>query len=557
MQLNRAWVLVPVLLGVVAALYGQFLWNPILFDDLPFFMVDREGNQPVSNYHYSPFELRSLPYATLAWSKAWFGLDMFHFRVENLILHAAVVLALFGFLNSLFATVWGERAKDELSTHAAAFLAALLFALHPVATYAAGYLVQRTIIMATLFCLLAMWSYLYGSIRQKPLWLWLCVPFYYLAVFSKEHAIMLPAALLALTMLLHDDWPAKLKQRWAIFVVLAAIAAVVFFLRGMLGMVYELNAPEMLVETDGNLSYPLSIITQSWLFFKYSLLWVFPNPSWMSIDMREPFARSMLSPYLLAFCGFVTWGMAAFWLLQKRGRTGLAGFALLFPWVMFFTEFSAVRIQEVFVLYRSYLWAVGAFCLLPVILSRLNARTASFIMAVIALAMFPVSMERLMTFSHPVLLWDDAAKLVKGRTDLPGVYRIYYNRGTELIKIDMPDPAIADLKQAIALSKDFAEGYGNMGAAYLKKGDWQSAVASFSKAIEIAHGRNHSSSPRYIYGRAQAYENMGEINNAQDDYRVSCRLANRGCEKTNLAAHAVLPKPKADSITSGAPPQSP
>ena len=358
------------------------------------------------------------------------------------------------------------------------------------------------------------------------------VPLYYLAVFSKEHAIMLPAILLALTVLLHESWREKLKQRWGIFTALAGIAAFVLLAKkGLLGSVYEINAPYMLLEIDSGLTYPLSILTQSWLFFKYAILWIFPNPAWMSIDMREPFARSMLSPYLLALVGFAVWGAGAFWLLLKRGLAGLAGFALLFPWVMFLTELSTVRIQEGFVLYRSYLWAAGAFCLLPVILAKCNVRMAAGILSVIALAMFPISMERLMTFSHPVLLWDDAEKLVKGRADLPGAHRIYFNRGTELTKIEKYDLAITDFKQALALAGGYADVYGNMGVAYFKKGDWQNAVVSFNTAIELIHQMEKPPNPRFIYGRAMVFEKMGEMQKAQVDYKVSCQLAKKGCEK--------------------------
>lgn len=95
MQLRHTGLLLVILLCTIAALYGQFLWNPIVFDDLPFFMVNDVGHQPVDDYRYSPFELRSLPYATLAWGKAAFGLDMLHFRIENLLLHATVTITLF------------------------------------------------------------------------------------------------------------------------------------------------------------------------------------------------------------------------------------------------------------------------------------------------------------------------------------------------------------------------------------------------------------------------------------------------------------------------------
>jgi len=550
MRINQTDILVVLLVAAVSALYGQFLWNPLIFDDLLPFMTDNVGNQLVSSYHFSLIELHSLPMVTLAWTKAWFGLDLINFRVGNLLLHAMVVLALFFFLDKLFASMKIVLNKNEIAPRNTAFFAALLFALHPVSTYAAGYLIQRTIVMATLFCLLSMLAYVHGSTRKKPLWLWMSVPFYYLAVFCKEHAVMLPAVLLALTILLHDDWQAKLKQRWAVFAALAAIAVYVISLKSIVGSVYELNAPELLQAnasgttggTDVALSYPLSIITQSWLFFKYALLWIFPNPNWMSIDMREPFARSFFSPYLLATSGFAAWGIAACWLLLKRGRLGLVGFAMLFPWLMFFTEFSTVRIQEVFVLYRSYLWATGAFCLLPVVFSRFDGRTATFILSAIAVAMMPISMERLETLSSPLYLWSDAEKLVHGRPDLPGAYRIYYNLGTELVKIDNPDQGIADLKLSIALSKDFAEGYGNLGGAYMKKGDWQNAVTSFSKAIEISRQRGKSIS-KQIYGRATAYEKMGDLLKAQADYKESCRLSNKGCTKTNLVPLAVLPTP--------------
>jgi tetratricopeptide (TPR) repeat protein len=520
------------LLVAVALLYGQFLWNPIVFDDLYFFLMDDAGHQPVSDHHFALFEVRSLPYATLAWTKAWFGLDLINFRIGNLLLHAGVVLALFFFLSNLFAQVFGEPDRDGLSPRLAAFFGALLFALHPVATYAAGYLVQRTIVMATLFGLLAMLCYVHGSVRQRPLWLWMTVPLYYLAVFSKEHAIMFPAALLAITVLLHDDWGKKLKERFAIFTCLAVIAVfVVLAKKELLGSVYEINASEMLRQNEIAIAYPLSAMTQCWLFFKYALLWIFPNPAWMSVDMREPFAQSLLSPYLVAVGCFVAWGVGACWLLLKRGRLGLVGFGLLFPWLMFLTEFSSVRIQEVFVLYRSYLWTVSAFCLLPVLFARVKVRLASFILTMIALTMFVISMERLMTFSHPMLLWDDAEKLVKNRTDLLGASRIYYNRGTEMIHIGNLDQAIADLKRSIVLDGTLAEAHGNLGAAYFQKGDWSNAITSFSAAIEIAHANGQVVSPRAIHGRAQALEKIGEWQKAQADYKESCRLAKRGCEK--------------------------
>jgi hypothetical protein len=146
-------------------------------------------------------------------------------------------------------------------------------------------------------------------------------------------------------------------------------------------------------------------------------------------------------------------------------------------------------------------------------------------------AMMPVSMERLMTFSNPILLWDDAEKLVKGRENVSGASRIYYNRGTEWLKIDFADKAIADLTQAVALRADFGEAYANLGHAYAKKGEWDDSVLAYNKAIEIFLKKGLPPQWKYFYGRAMAFETKGDIQKAQADYRVTCLLANKGCEK--------------------------
>ncbi len=516
----------------IVALYGQFLWNPLVFDDRDFFMLDMDGIAPISSFQFTWLQLRSFPYETLALTKEWFGLDLNVFRIGNLILHAGVVLTLYILLAKLFSAVYGDRCGVGLTPRTAAFFSALLFALHPVAIYAAGYLIQRSTVMATLFALLTLLAYVHGSQRQSRFWLWACVPLYYLSVFSKEHVIMLPFLLLALTVLLHEDWFVKLRQRWAIYVALAAVMGMVLLAKvNLLGSVYEYSAPEMLQQIDVENAYPLSVLTQSWLFFKYALLWVFPNPAWMSVDMREPFASSFLSLYLAAAAAYLAWGAVALWLLLKRGRMGLLGYALLFPWAMFWTEFSVVRIQESFVLYRSYLWAVGAFCLLPLLFERCNGRMASFILAVVALAMMPISMDRLMAFSNPILLWDDAEKLVRDRSELPGVWRIYYNRGTEYLKIDFVNQALPDLEKAISLRSDFGEAHANYAHALSKVGRWQESSESYSQAINLFLKKGLPPQWKYFYGRAMAYEKLGDVQKAELDYRVSCLLANKGCEK--------------------------
>jgi protein O-mannosyl-transferase len=441
--------------------------------------------------------------------------------------------------------------------------AALWFALHPVATYAVGYLVQRTMVMGALFAVLALWCYVRGSGRASSMWLVLSVGFYYLAVFAKEHLIMLPAVMGAMTVLLHADWRVKLKQTWWVWMALAGIALLAVLARqGLMGAVYEINGTGMLAQlahtphaqsaavsvgapvvVSAYSVHFLSVLTQAGLFFKYAALWLLPNTAWMSIDMREPFAQSPWSLYGLGLMGYVAWGGAAIYLLLQRGEKGLVGFALLFPWLMFVTEFSAVRVQESFVLYRSYAWAVGAFCLVPVVLGRLRGRMVWVLMLVLTPTLFVLSMERLKTLSHPVLLWDDAEKLVTGRNDLLFAERIYYNRGTELVKIYQHNAAIADFKRAIELHPSFTDAYANLGAAYLGQKKWAEAAAGFEQAIRLDAADNKPPNPHYYYGRALAYEGLGEVKKAQADYRKTCELDNKGCDKAGVGKPPSSPHP--------------
>ena len=518
-------------------MYGQFLHNPIIFDDLYFFLLDNNGHSAIEKFT-SPMllDLRALPYATLAWTAQVFGFGLPPFRIENLLLHWLVVVALMLFVPRLYRIVLPatQSGDDKTGMAVAAMISASLFALHPLSVYAVGYLVQRSIVMATLFSVLALWAYLHGSLARSKAWMWASVGLYFLATHSKEHAIMLPAVAAAMTILVYPDWRKRLRQFWPVFLGYAAVAVLTLAqARGVLGHVYEINAPEML---DGVLPehvYLYSVLTQSWLFFKYGLLWLLPNSAWISVDMREPLAPGVFSVYGISMLVYLSFGLMALRLLLRRGRAGLIGFALLFPWLMFMTEFSSVRIQEIFVLYRSYLWAFGGVMVLPLLLMQLNARLAVVLSVSCAAAFFMMSMERLATFSHPVLLWDDAEKLVKDRQELPGVGRIYYNRGTEWLKEDMLDKALPDLQEATRLSPRLSAAFGNLGLVYSRTGQNELAIQAFSRAIALDEEQKAPPSFKHYYSRAVAYEAQKQWRKAAVDYKVSCLLAGKGCDKTS------------------------
>src|SRR5262249_52995028 len=154
--------------------------------------------------------------------------------------------------------------------------------------------------MATLFSLLCLLAYMEGLLRGGLRWFLAAAVLYLLAVFSKEHCVMLPAVAVALTLLLRQPSWALVREPWLPVSALLLIGLLlVFRLKGILGQPYESLAPaaaERLPEASGGGSiYPLSVITECWLFFKYLFFWLVPNPAWLSVDLRQKFAAELFS----------------------------------------------------------------------------------------------------------------------------------------------------------------------------------------------------------------------------------------------------------------------
>lgn len=529
----------------VSLLYGQFFWNPVVFDDIYFF----DGSV---HYQYLgkvfSFDLRWLPYATLEWTRALFGLDLIGFRLGNLALHLAATITLFLFLRRLFERVLPGN-DDTLSPHWLAFFGALIFALHPVSVYATAYLVQRSMLMATLFTLLTWRLFLEGLIRENHRWLLASAATYFLAVFSKEHAVMAPAVTIALLLLVNNQ---PIRQRlmliWPTFVLYGLIGGfVVIQVKSghILGQAYEPIAANYMslmgADFDARLAYPLSILTQCFLFFKYLWVWIAPSSAWMSVDMPQAFAQSLWSwPEIGGLIGFIVYSVIAIRLLLQRGLKGLLGFALLCPWLLFSTELSTVRIQESFVLYRSYLWMAGAFAALPYLCQKLSAKQAAITLTCVAVFMMPLSWQRLTTFSHPLLLWDDAAQLIENTEDKRlGIDRILYNRGTELVKAKQYADAIDDLSKVIKL-KGYYEGYAyqNRGSAYLETRQYLLALNDINKAIELLPTKYKV---KLYLGKARALEGLNDSTAALSAYKQVCSMGVAdACQKTGQSEAPVV-----------------
>jgi hypothetical protein len=431
-------------------LYVGFIGNPPVFDDI--LLVSGRGH---AEYATSPFRLalRQPAYFSLALVQVvWGGIEPH--RWMSLLFHIACAFSVYCVIRELQKCSLSESPRGK----PAAFIAAALFLVHPVAVYAAGYLVQRTIVLATLFSLLSIALYLrglrqarYGDAVSAGL-------LFSLAVLSKEHAILVPIAAAAVLLLFRSRIAFAVRYTALFFATCAPAAVLVTLLqKGIVGRPYEHQFEAVAVQITevhavGWLQAPWigSIITQAGLFFRYLILWFWPDTGRMAIDLRVDFAATWAPAFAVAAtAGFLLFGIAAIFLLVRGGRLGMVGFGLAYAWVLFLLEFAVIRFQEPFVLYRSYLWAPGLAIAVAPALATLPMR--AMLMAGCAAVTFlgVQAHDRLKTFSSGVALWEDAVHKLPA-WQIPGGWRTLYQAGRQYLYAGAPENATAVIDRCLA-----------------------------------------------------------------------------------------------------------
>ena len=521
-QRDRVWIFL--LFAAVCVVYVPYLGNPFFFDDLTFF-----ANGVVEAYRNNGFDLslRWLPYASLGRIYTIFSGEFPHiYHLASLLLHAVNTVLLFYLLRQLLGAVQtkGNISADKVS---GAWFGALVFALHPVAVFAVGYAIQFSILMATTFALLMQLAYLRGLQSGQMRWFMLAVAAYFMACFSKEHSVMMPAILVAMGSLIPGETRVNrrvLALTWFAFIAVAVLATLCT--RGVLGNAYEPMAAQLFeqqgIEAGMPMLHLLSALTQAGLFFKYLLLWILPDPSLMSIDMRESFLISASAwQAWIGGIAFMFYGAVGIRLILRGGMSGLAGFALLYPWLLFWVELVGIRMQEPFVLYRSYLWMPGMMLFFPLMLTKMSERKSILVMVCLVIVLVPLSWRRLHVFSDSYRMWNEAAVMMKNE-QVAGADRIFFNRGQAEMAAKRWEEAISDFKRSADISPQMEPIHYELGLTYANSGQLELALVQFDTAIAIKPDDD-----RVYFAKGMTLKRMHRGSEAMQQMEQSCRLKNK------------------------------
>jgi len=140
--------------------------------------------------HYQP-----LSWVTLAVDHALWGMNPTGYHLTSLLLHTLTAVAVYAGLLALLART------PTRSTHLAAALGALFFAVHPLRVESVAWITERRDVVSGLFFVLTLLAYLRmqhtaGAARRR--WLLASLGAFTLSLLSKAWGITLPAVLLAL-----------------------------------------------------------------------------------------------------------------------------------------------------------------------------------------------------------------------------------------------------------------------------------------------------------------------------------------------------------------------
>ena len=191
--MKMKWIMIGVLVILPFLVYLNCLHNDFVYDD--FHLVSQ--NRGIQGLHKLPFifgvEKKAGSYRPVrmaSYALDYFlnqnlwghleGLNPFGFHFSNLVYHVITVLLVFLVINAL---------TDNIRV---AFLAALLFSIHPVHTESVAYISGRRDILSTLFYLLGFYFFIRYRSSSRLSYSALFLLCYLLALGSKEMAVTLP-----------------------------------------------------------------------------------------------------------------------------------------------------------------------------------------------------------------------------------------------------------------------------------------------------------------------------------------------------------------------------
>jgi tetratricopeptide (TPR) repeat protein len=472
----------------------------------------------------------------------------------NLAIHLANTLLLFALAMLALQAPRVRASALSRSAPSVAFLAAALFATHPLGTQAVSYVVQRMASLTALFYLLAVVLFVAwrlgrdtsaGATRGRLLYLGLLVASL-LAFRTKEHSFTLPVTLLLAELLLFDGTG---RRRFLPIVPVALLSLIIpatlLLATGATAGVADRLGSATRVDTP--VSRGDYFRTELVVVVDYLRLLLFP--SGQSLDHDVPIRRALLEPHVLLSAALLgTLAALGGWLAWRaRPReddasrmdpaASLAAFGIAWFFVTLSVESSVIPIADVMNEHRAYLPSMGIFLAvatgLGLALRRLAGaaapRATVLVGVAIALVLASLTLRRNAVWASEITLWTDAAEKA------PGKFRPAFNLGTALVAAGRFDEATQALRRAAAIDPESAAARAQLGAVLLNTGRLGEAEPELRAAVRLA-----PSDPEALMNLAQTLLRSGRPDEAKEHLRRFLEVAPPSYAGPRKVAESIL-----------------
>ena len=518
---KRPWILGALLLLATVLAYQKawqagYIWDDDFYVTGNRLLTAPDGLRRIWFSLDSPSQYFPLVYTTFRLEHALWGLNPAGYHWVNILLHLANALLVWRLLHVL-------RVPGS-------WLAAAIFALHPVQVESVAWITERKNVLMGLFFLLALlaWVEFVEEKSRRTKFYALAMFFYALALFSKTTACTLPAALLLILWLKKKAIsPARLLQI-APFVALGLVMGLVSiwwerYHQGTEGQLYAIGLPERVL-----------IASRAFWFYLSKLIWPanlsFIYPRW-PVSAANPL-------HYVSLVAIVGLGGAVYFTRRYLGRAvevALLFFAATLSPMLGFFMMWAFRFSFVADHYQ-YLAALG-----PLALGAAGITTGLSVIGKKSALLKPAVCGMLLV-ALGVLTWRQCAMYhdveTLWRTTIsknPDSWMAYNNLGTRLLEIGRTQEAIANFQKALQIAPDYANGHNNLGKALLQAGRTEESLAHLRRALEL--------DPNY----ATAYNNlgntllqMGRVQEAIDQYKKASEIAPYYIQAYNNLGAALL-----------------
>ncbi len=523
---GRNWrLLLAALMLLSFACYANSLNNSFVFDDA-LVISGNPGIRGITNIprllgvstgHVSYRPIRMISYAldyTLNETVWWRlggcegpdkGLCPVGYHIANIAYHLLTTLLVFLVVVRL------------AGTHRAAFLAAALFALHPVHTDSVTYLSGRRDILFTLFYLAGFYFFLRYRQDKKRLAIPASCACYLLSMGSKEMGVTLPLLFLAYDLITHFNhaggsgspgyWQALVASAKKCFMQSYALYLLTF-LGGLAYGYYKvfITSPSLQFSYYGNSAY-ITFLTVGRILVHYIKLLLYPvrlnadysyNAFPLSASWHEP--STMFSFALLLLLGYAA--------LRLTARHKMVAFGMVWFFIALLPVCHIFPHHELLAEHYLYLPSVG-FCLAAALAAeralaqgRRSLLITGCLLTVAALFACRI-WDRNRDWSNAITMYQ------KTVTTAPQCARAQNNLGNALARAGRLEGAIASYEQALAVKPAYPDALNNLGIVYLRSGAADEAITTYMKALALTP--NHT---RVHYNLANAYREKGLFDQA-------------------------------------------